>query len=218
MHMLILGASGAIGRLFCDIALNEGHSLTLFVRDANKVPKHIRLREETQIIVGTLEVDSDLNEAAKCGADIFISFAGPAFGVQGTPLADGYKLLIPNLASQNITRVLILCTPSFRDESDIITWKWWTGEWFMKIFSSGQYREMLGVGKAVSSSSNIDGIQWGLFRVGGLTTGKEEPVHATHLGSGVDNTWISRASVARWVLNEAIEGKWVGRMPYICNK
>ncbi|KGO43868.1 hypothetical protein PEX1_047440 [Penicillium expansum] len=218
MHILVLGASGAIGCLFCDIALKEGHKLTLFVRNANKVPEHIRLSKGTQIIVGTLEADPDLEEAARCGADIFVSFAGPAFGAQGTPLADGYKLLIPKLASQNITRVLILCTPSFRGESDVVTWKWRTGEWFMKMFSSGQYQEMIGVGTAVSSLSDKDGIQWGLFRVGGLINGNEAPVDATYLGSGVDNTWISRASVARWVLDEAIQGKWVGRMPYICNK
>lgn len=79
-----MGVLGAIGRLFCDIALNEGHRLTLFVRNASKVSEHIRLSKGTQIIVGTLEVDSDLEEAAKCGADIFVSFAGPAFGAQGT--------------------------------------------------------------------------------------------------------------------------------------
>jgi hypothetical protein len=133
-------------------------------------------------------------------------------------LTNGYKLLIPKLASQNITRVLILCTPSFRDVSDIETWKWRIGEWTMKFLSPGQYHEMVGVGKAISSSSKMDGRQWGLFRVGGLTNGEEAPVSATYLGSGMDKTWISRASVARWVLDEATEGNWVGRVPYICNK
>ncbi|KAJ5606985.1 hypothetical protein N7537_003604 [Penicillium hordei] len=217
MHILVLGASGAIGCLFCDIALNEGHHLTLFVRNASKVPEHLRLSEGTEIIVGTLEADLDLEVAAKCGADI-ISFAGPAFRAQGTPLTDAYKLLIPKLASQNIPRILILCTPSFRDESDIITSTWWAGKWFMKLFSPGQYQEMVGVGEAISSLPDTDGLQWGLFRVGGLTNGKEAPVNATYLGSGVDNTWIIRASVARWVLDEAVEGKAVGKMPYICNK
>ena len=88
----------------------------------------------------------------------------------------------------------------------------------MKFFSSGQYQEMVGVGKQISSLSDRDDIQWGLFRVGGLTNGEEAPVNATYLGSGMDNTWISRASVARWVLDEVIEAKWVGKAPYICNK
>ena len=36
------------------------------------------------MIEGTLNVDSDMDEAAKCGADIFVSFAGPAMGAKGT--------------------------------------------------------------------------------------------------------------------------------------
>jgi hypothetical protein len=86
----------------------------------------------------------------------------------------------------------------------------------MKFFSPGQYQEMIAIGETVSTTS--EDIQWGLFRVGGLTNGDEAPVEATHLGSGLDKTWISRSSVARWVLDEAIERKWVGKMPYICNK
>ena len=74
---------------------------------------------------------------------------------------------------------------------------------------------MVSVGKAISSSEDI---QWGIFRVGGLTNGVEAPVEATYLGTGADKTWISRASVARWVLTEAVEGKWTGKAPYICNK
>ncbi|CAG8316357.1 unnamed protein product [Penicillium salamii] len=206
---------GAIGRQFCDIALQEGHRLTLFVRNAGKVPEHIRLNAATKILEGTLELDSDLNEVAECGADIFVSLAGPSYGTSGTPLTNGYQLLIPKLASHKMSRVLILCTPSYRDQLDVETWKWRAGEWFMKIFSSGQYQEMVGVGKAVSSA---EGIQWGLYRVGGLTNGPEAPVETTYLGSGADQTWISRASVARWVLNEATEGKWIGKTPYICNK
>ncbi|CAG8087848.1 unnamed protein product [Penicillium olsonii] len=215
MHILVLGASGAIGRQFCEMALQEGHRLTLFVRHTSKIPEHIRINEATRIFEGTLEADSILKEAANCGADIFVSLAGPSYGTQGTPLTDGYQRLIPKLASHRINRVLILCTPSFRDKVDVETWKWRTGEWFMRIFSPGQYQEMLGVGNVVAST---EGIQWGLFRVGGLTNGPEAPVEATYLGSGADKTWISRASVARWVLDEAREAQWIGKMPYICNK
>ncbi|KAJ6019301.1 hypothetical protein N7499_009535 [Penicillium canescens] len=215
MHFLVLGATGAIRRQFCDLALNEGHKLTLFVRNATKVPENI-LNNAEQVIEGSFEAHSDLDKIAKCGADMFVSFAGPTFGASGTPLADGYELLIPKLASQNMTRVLILCTPSFRDKSDVETFKWRFGGWFMKFFSPGQYQEMIAIGETVSTSS--EEIQWELFRVGGLTNGDEAPVEATHLGSGLDKTWISRSSVARWVLDEAIEGKWVGKMPYICNK
>lgn len=86
----------------------------------------------------------------------------------------------------------------------------------MKMFSHGQYAEMLGIGKFVTSLS-VDEVKWTLFRVGLLTNGEEGNVEATHLGSGKDAMWISRASVAGWVLDEAVWGRFVGEMPYICN-
>lgn len=87
----------------------------------------------------------------------------------------------------------------------------------MKAFSAGQYKEIVGVGEYVSSLSVDEGVRWTLFRVGLLTNGKEAAVEDTHLGSGKDVMWISRASVAAWVLDEVTEEKFVGKMPYICN-
>lgn len=81
----------------------------------------------------------------------------------------------------------------------------------------GQYGEMIHVGAYITTLPAEDGIKWTLFRVGGLTNGEMRPVNATFLGSGSDGMWISRASVAEWVMDEAIQEKWVREMPYICN-
>lgn len=85
------------------------------------------------------------------------------------------------------------------------------------MFRPGQYAEMIGVGEYVSSLSVDEGVRWTLFRIGLLTDGQAGEVEATHLGSGKDGMWIGRGSVARWVLDEVIGEKFVGRMPYICN-
>lgn len=89
----------------------------------------------------------------------------------------------------------------------------------MKVLplTRGQYREMLRVGEYIASIPVENGAKWTLFRVGGLTNGEQRPVKTTFLGSGSDGMWISRASVARWVLEEATQTKFVGEIPYICN-
>lgn len=133
------------------------------------------------------------------------------------PLTSGYKALIPKLIARGFERVLILGTPSFRDEADNVTLKWWLGAWTMKLVSGGQYKEIVAIGEYVSSLLDGSGVECTFFRVGGLTNGDEVPVVATHLESGKDAMWISRASVARWVLDEVEERRWVGKMPYICN-
>ncbi|KAJ6136497.1 hypothetical protein N7512_001657 [Penicillium capsulatum] len=217
MHFLVLGATGAIGSRFCEIALKEGHTLSLFVRNRNRIPSWMIAHAEATIIEGTLEDESALEKASSCGAEIFVTFAGPPAGSTGTPLASGYKALIPKLMARNFLRIFVLGTPSFHSDADNITFKWRLGIWTIRLLSAGQYREILAIGEYISSLPKDSETEYTFFRVGGLTNGNEAPVQATHLGSGKDAMWIGRASVARWVLNEAEEKRWIGKMPYICN-
>lgn len=87
----------------------------------------------------------------------------------------------------------------------------------MKVVAAGQYKEIVAIGEYVSSLLDGAEVECTFFRVGGLTNKDEMPVLATHVGSGKDAMWISRASVARWVLDEVEGRRWIGKMPYICN-
>lgn len=69
----------------------------------------------------------------------------------------------------------------------------------MRFFSHSQYNEMKQVGKMITTQSPAD-IDWTLFRVGGSTDEPAKEVRATYLGSGEDGIYISRTSVANWVL------------------
>lgn len=75
---------GAIGTIFCEFSLEAGHNLTLFVRNRDKVPAKVSNNDRVAIIEGTLENEGILDEVSKCGADSFVSFAGPPMGNQGT--------------------------------------------------------------------------------------------------------------------------------------
>jgi hypothetical protein len=43
-------------------------------------------------------------------------------------------------------------------------------------------------------------------------------VENTFLDSDNAEMSVNRESVASWVLKEAVENKWIGKAPYICNK
>lgn len=75
---------GAIGRRFGKMTLQEGYTLTLFVRNCNKVSVWINQREGTATIEATLEDEDAMEHAARCDAEIFVSFAGPPAGSKGT--------------------------------------------------------------------------------------------------------------------------------------
>jgi len=216
-HILVLGATGVTGQIFVQEALKAGHQLSLYVRSPAKLPAAISQHANVTVIEGDLEDTSSLQKASQCGATIFVSFAGPSRATQGTPLTDAYKALFPLLIQDgHITRVLVLSTPSFPAPEDKSTFKWNALIYVVKLISAYGYAEMHGVGQ-VTSTQPVDKLKWTVFRVPSLTNGAAAPVKATFTGAGDDTLFLSRASMAAWVLQEIEEDKWIGRAPLLCN-
>lgn len=93
-HILLLGGSGICGVIFTHAALAAGHKLTLYVRTPSKVPEDISSNADIAIIEGQLDDAEGLKRAAACGADTFVSFAGPTLGKKhGTVLLALHQLL-----------------------------------------------------------------------------------------------------------------------------
>lgn len=67
---------GPSGLEFCSAALEEGHQLTLYVRNPTKLPTNISGNAKVAVIQGTLQDESGLRRAITSGASVFVSFAG----------------------------------------------------------------------------------------------------------------------------------------------
>ena len=79
-HILLLGGTGLCGTMFTQAALEAGHELTLYVRSPSKLSSSLRTHAQLSVIQGELDDTEGLQKAAACGADTFISFAGPTKG------------------------------------------------------------------------------------------------------------------------------------------
>lgn len=79
-HFLLLGGTGLCGLVFVRTALEAGHTLTLYMRTPSKIPSDLSSNPQLHVIEGALEDESGLRKAAGCGADIFVSLAGPTLG------------------------------------------------------------------------------------------------------------------------------------------
>ncbi|KAJ4286486.1 hypothetical protein N0V90_013186 [Kalmusia sp. IMI 367209] len=215
-HFLVFGGTGAAGSRFIPIALEKGHHLTIYARSPEKLPASTRSHERVKIIQGTFDNLEKLEEAASCGADVFVSFAGPEKPVPGQPIKEGYERILPLLALNGVRRVFILGTNSIPDPADKRSLKWALAIWMIKLIARHAYEEIVAIGDLVRSQP-VEELRWTLFRVGFLNNGPAAPVNATYPGSGKDHLSISRDSIAEWLLKEAQEDKWVGKSPYICN-
>lgn len=63
------------------------------------------------------------------------------------------------------------------------------------------------------ASTNVEEPKWTLFRVPSLGNGEVKRVTGTYTGTGQDGMFLTRSSIAEWVLQEMREGKWIGKTP-----
>lgn len=75
MKILVLGATGRTGRLFIHKALEEGHSVTAYVRNPDKARTLLAAHQNLTIIPGTLD-DARRLAAASSGQDVMVGALG----------------------------------------------------------------------------------------------------------------------------------------------
>jgi hypothetical protein len=120
------------------------------------------------------------------------------------------------LIAARYERAILLGTPSYTAPEDKGALKFKAVIGLVRLIGGGAYQECNSMGTFVATQS-VDHLKWTMFRVTLLNNGEAKPVTATYTGSGQDNLFISRNSIAEWVLQELKEGKWIGKMPAICN-
>ncbi|WP_145408598.1 NAD(P)-dependent oxidoreductase [Paenibacillus xylanexedens] len=103
MHILILGATGRVGRHIVDLALMDGHQVTALVRSPDKLTLEDR---NLTIVPGNVLNQEDLAHVIK-GTDVVIS----ALNTDGTTtLSDSMPLLIEAMYIEDIQRIITIGT------------------------------------------------------------------------------------------------------------
>jgi len=75
MNVTVFGATGAIGSLTVNELLANGHTVTAYARNPNKIPPAWGNR--ISVIIGELS-DADAIDRALAGADAAVSALGPS--------------------------------------------------------------------------------------------------------------------------------------------
>ena len=126
------------------------------------------------------------------------------------------KVLFPLLIAAHYERVLVLGTCSWIAPEDLGGLKWKAPVLLIKVIAGSAYQEFNGLGAFVASTNAKD-LRCTLFRVPFFGNGEAKPVTATYTGTGLDEGFLSRDSIAEWVLQEMKEGGWIGHAPILCN-
>jgi putative NADH-flavin reductase len=198
MKLLVLGATGATGKLFVADALADGHQVTAYVRD----PARVTTRDPNLAVVTGHADDSGALAAALPGHDAVISMLGNGYGRTGkTLINDSARALIRAAEQSGVTRLVIM---SAFGVGDSLPKGSLLGKFFYKRVLADKAR-----GEAQLKSSGLD---WTLAYP---VTLNNKPATGNYTATPLDSTpkltgmpSISRADVAAFLLNTAVNGTY----------
>ena len=204
MKFLLLGATGATGTLFVERATAAGHEVVAFVRDASKITPADRLT----VVEGDVRDARALTEAMR-GIDAVVSTLGLGkVKDPGNLIADTTRALVRAAEDSGTKRVLIMSAFGVGDSLAKAS------AFARVLYNSGGKAPFAdkAAGERILTASGLD---WTLAYPVLLTNkpaaGDVHAVDLTALDRLPGLPRISRADVAAFLLEAAVEGSWSRR-------
>lgn len=222
-HLAIFGGTGPSGQCVIKEALSRNYTLTVFARNPSKLPADITSSPSVTIVEGSLSEREAITQTIQ-GADAVLSTLGPSLSVRtavnglkdhGTPITDGYKIILDVMKEQGVTRLIALGTVSNEAEEDkqsVLTFGMVSA---VRVFLHSAWRDVVEFGKAIQNS---EGIQWTIARVAKLTMGAGGNVAAGYIGEKGTGVRLTRKDLGKWYLDEFENGNWIHKMPVVYSK
>lgn len=215
---------GVSGLRFTQLALEQkdGPKLTLYVRSRSKLSANTLSNAAVRVVEGSLTDEQALQDAM-IGVDSVVSFLGAYVSLSAfvwrtttTPIADAFPTIFRAMRAQGVKRILVLSTPAYGVESEQKPWMFWLTGLLPALLVPQGNAEMVAIARHVAAQSDLD---WTVFRVPYLNNGPADvPLAAGLLGPDYRGTTeLSRASMARWVLEEIKQGEWIHGAPALGN-
>ena len=188
MRLLVLGATGGIGKYLLEYATARGHEVTAFARS----PQKIALKsEKLRAISGDL-LNADQLAQVLPGHDAVLSAFGPSTLRSVTTRREFGKALAAAIERSGVRRGLVVSSALLFVEQNAIG----------NVLRATLFRNLIPDMTAMEEAIEKDGLEWTIVRPPRLTNGpltKNYSVADGHLPKGMT---ISRACVADFMVKE----------------
>ena len=200
MRVVVFGASGGVGRLVIEQALNAGHHVTAVVRD----PTSSALPGDADVIPGDV-LDAERVRAIVAGHDVVVSCVGMRRASTANPwsrpltapdtVTRGVGHIVSAMREHGVTRVLLVSAAGVGDSEPQMPRLF---AWVVRTSSIGTaYADLDGAERALA----VSGLDWMAVRPvalwDGPVTGRVEVLPADRPAGWA---WISRADVAAFLV------------------
>jgi putative NADH-flavin reductase len=189
MRVLVLGATGGIGKFLLEFATARGHEVTAFVRS----PQKIALKSERLRVVSGDLLHADQLAQVLLGQDVVLSAFGPATlrrvitrGEFGTALATAME-------RSGVRRAVVVSSGLLFEEQNAIG----------KLLRGTLFRNLLPDMSAMEATLEKDALEWTIVRPPRLTNGPLTKSYSSADGRLPKGMTVSRACVADFMVKEA---------------
>ncbi|MFC7620419.1 NAD(P)-dependent oxidoreductase [Microlunatus sp. GCM10028923] len=202
MNITVIGATGTVGRLVVEQALDAGHAVTAVTRDRTK----ITLRAERLTVVEADPLDPDQLTPALTGTEAVIVALGA--GAKGGVRAAGTIAVIEAMRRAGVRRLICQSTLGTGDSRPHLTF-WWRyimfGLLLRKAYADHELQEA-----AVRTS----GLDWTIVRPAAFTDGPRTGIYQHDFDTRAGLTLkISRADVADFLIGRLTDESSLHKAP-----
>jgi putative NADH-flavin reductase len=189
MRVLVLGATGGIGKFLLEFATARGHEVTAFVRSPQKIAlKNERLR----VVPGDLLHAEQLAQVL-LGQDVVLSAFGPATLRRVTTRGEFGAALATAMERSGVRRAVVVSSGLLFEEQNTIG----------KLLRGTLFRNLLPDMTAMEATLEKDGLEWTIVRPPRLTNGPLTKSYSVADGRLPKGMTVSRACVADFMIKEA---------------
>lgn len=202
MKIIVFGATGTVGKLVVQQALEQGHEVTAFTRDTAKVER----RHERLTVVGGDVTEVGSVSGAVAGQDAVIVALGG--GRKGGVRAPGTKAVVEAMDAVGVRRLIVQSTLGAGDSRGNLNFFWkriMFGMLLREAYADHQEQER------IVMDSDAD---WTIVRPGAFTDGPRTGNYRDGFGSDDKSSMkIARADVADFVLAQLSDQRYLRRTP-----
>jgi putative NADH-flavin reductase len=215
MRIAVFGATGRTGQPVVDQALERGHEVVAFVRDASRIPSAVRNEDRVRVVEGDAYSGEGV-ELAIAGddepVDAVVSVLAQRADGPDDLLTEAGRHILDAMERHGVERFVTLVGAGVREEGESVSF----GGRIMGILLQLLARSVLEDASDQVALLRATDIDWTVVRGPRLTeddfTGEFR--HGTDLSLGVRDT-AARANVAAFILDCLEEDLYIREMPKV---
>ncbi len=206
MKIVIFGATGKTGIEIVKQALEQGHEVTAFIRDASKMSVE---HESLQLINGDVLDLPAVMQAVQGQTAVICTIGSNSLG-KTTVRSAGTENIIKAMQENDVKRLFVVSAMGIGES-------WSTLSTSNKIVFNSVLRNARKDHEKQEALVKESDLEWTIIRPSGLT---DTPVTGTYdVGENIaaKSSRIARADVAQFILQELEDNAYVGKAPTITN-